>query len=384
MPFTDHQNVTEIATEVTPIIGIAQRKKFSQVRLLIAIAGFVVLASLIAIFFTLLGKHPHQRSPELSFKPSKQRDLLQHDTDAALSSVLPKSALAHKHKHSKRTKANVIQLSENNENIFRCRSQLMIMRHCDKGVKIKVNGETTTTDRRDIFGGGHCSVKGKRRSDYIATLFVKHEESDHFVDSKEITLADKGQHLTSKASKRPQFQAPLRIYALSVERSKKKNYREIETITPLATKFDVPIDDSFGVNEEGELAAKYFQDLSNEVVENVDKMVRYHNATDLYTETIGSQLCNGGMTVVNWKHSLIPALASAFGCGKAEGCPKRYHGSDFDTLWVLTYEYALELDIKNDTYSARHLKKKKEGAVHKDNGIWRVSAQLIKEGFVDQ
>ena len=54
------------------------------------------------------------------------------------------------------------------------------------------------------------------------------------------------------------------------------------------------------------------------------------------------------MTVVNWKHSQIPILARALGCGKNEGCPKRYKGRDFDTMWLLTFQYSLLLDDDED------------------------------------
>jgi len=49
------------------------------------------------------------------------------------------------------------------------------------------------------------------------------------------------------------------------------------------------------------------------------------------------------MTVVNWKHSRIPELARALGCGSAQGCPRKYDSEDFDTVWLITFQYTLML-----------------------------------------
>ena len=108
-----------------------------------------------------------------------------------------------------------------------------------------------------------------------------------------------------------------------------------------------------------------------------------------------NNLCQQGMTVVNWKHSQIPALARALGCGRDDGCPRKYYSNDFDTLWMVTFQYSIRLN--DDRHgglgaipmesSPRHRQsflglKRRHNVNSFDNlGSWKVSAQLINEGF---
>ena len=99
----------------------------------------------------------------------------------------------------------------------------------------------------------------------------------------------------------------------------------------------------------------------------------------------GNSLCNNGLTVVNWKHSRIPSLARALGCGRDEGCPKRYHGKDFDTLWMVTFQYSMSLNDDGIVTplqfegSSRYPRSRKSW-----HGGWMISAQLVNEGFDPQ
>mmetsp|Transcript_27642 Transcript_27642/g.57501 ORF Transcript_27642/g.57501 Transcript_27642/m.57501 type:complete len:440 (+) Transcript_27642:383-1702(+) len=104
------------------------------------------------------------------------------------------------------------------------------------------------------------------------------------------------------------------------------------------------------------------------------------------------ELCNDGMTVVNWKHSRIPKLANALGCGKTEGCPKKYRKSDFDTVWLLTFEYSL-MDggsgalegLEEDSERRLRQKNEKMEKTHPlFRGDWKISARVMNEGFDDE
>ncbi|KAL7531463.1 hypothetical protein ACHAWF_003781 [Thalassiosira exigua] len=292
----------------------------------------------------------------------------------------------------------------------------MIMRHCDKEVKVRIHGKEHTTDKRDKFGDRHCSAKGKRRSEYIATLFVEPDEYESLLEKQSgkrevadgippVPMIKSSLRKVSSAAapKKPQFPTPLKLYALAPERPANKpskvhdNFREIETITPLSEKFDLDVDERFGVYEEGDLASDFFEKLSERVTGEVGMMKRAYNGTDSSVAAEArSSLCDNGMTVVNWKHSRIPYLARALGCGANQGCPKKYKGHDFDTVWLLTFQYTLLLDKVDDpdseflaleleslsqtasSSSFRHNGKKRHSSGH---GNWKVSAELVNEGF---
>ena len=115
---------------------------------------------------------------------------------------------------------------------------------------------------------------------------------------------------------------------------------------------------------------------------------RSKDAINDIPESNGNTLCNNGLTVVNWKHSRIPILARALGCGRNEGCPKRYHGKDFDTLWMVTFQYSMSwkdddgmlhtslLEMEGSSRFGRRRKSR--------HGGWKISAQLLNEGFDPQ
>jgi len=331
-------------------------------------------------------------------------------TEISLTGVLPTANATPSQKihHNSHPKGKVKVISDKKQlPTLHCTSQVMIMRHCDKAVKVTRHGKKHTTDKRDKFGDRHCSAKGKKRSKYIATLFVDPKDYQELVEDngKEVAegippvpMIKSGLSKVSSAAarKKPQFPSPLKLYALSSERPKDhENFREIETITPLSNKFHLDVDERFGISEEGDLASDFFEHLSKSVTENVDMMMRTSNPTDSSGVEAELNLCNNGMTVVNWKHSRIPILARALGCGKNQGCPKKYKGHDFDTVWLLTFQYSLslgdinELDVdssllaleslsKSAQVSLRHHKKK---AHSRSNGNWKITAELVNEGF---
>ena len=417
--------------------------------------------SIIAILFSAHVMHDmfrHMRHEHSShYKPNEQLLSLESLTEHALmlsQSAMPSPTIianngggGHASRHPK-GKINVVKdekhHSDNNsnsnnnmeDNIFRCTSQVMIMRHCDKRkVHINKHGEVTkifNTDTRDEDGDRHCSAKGKDRSEYIATLFIDPTNYNELVSEAKpvsdgvppVTFIKsngfEGKVSSPAAKKKPQFPTPLKLYALSSGRPNVKkphkehdNYREIETITPLSEKFGLDVDERYGVDEEGELATDFFSALSDSVTENVHSMKlgggmlkssHSHAEGGGSKDMTSSQLCNSGMTVINWKHSRIPILARALGCGKSEGCPKKYKGHDFDTMWLLTFQYSLSLDdydsaddeLDEDVDASfldleslskvselgsnkgRNLRREKQ---HHHRGTWKITATLVNEGF---
>lgn len=395
------------------------------------IAGAAILALLFSVHSILpsgnvhRSNHPH-KGKNKSFEPKEQLSALQRLTEKSLAGVLPavtsnitpglKSSY---HSHPK-GKLDVLVDEDHTHNhigseVYHCTSQVMIMRHCDKEVKVTHHGKEHTTDKRDKNGDRHCSSKGKHRSKYIATLFIEPGDYQELLahDRKEFSdgipplpmiKSSLSKVSSEAASKKPQFPSPIKLYALSSKRLKNKpskehaNFREIETITPLSKKFHLDVDERFGVEEEGDLASDFFESLSRSVTENINLMMGTSNSTDSSSSSAESeilQLCNHGMTVVNWKHSRIPILAQALGCGKNEGCPKRYKGRDFDTVWLLTFQYSLllggnnDLDVDSSVLALESLSKSAQRSFrhHKKKarpfggGSWKITSELVKEGF---
>lgn len=137
-----------------------------------------------------------------------------------------------------------------------CEATVMLVRHCEK------------EDIRE-----HCSYQGFERSVYLASLFGD--------------------------GKNDRWPLPSYIFALSPagrDNARKMNFREIETVEPLATKAGVTIDDSYPVHRGAEMASEVLTFLQS------------------------GQMC-GKLTVISWKHSEISHLAHKLGCGPFEGCP---------------------------------------------------------------
>ena len=204
-----------------------------------------------------------------------------------------------------------------------CRSTLLLMRHCEKRGK----------EASDSMGNQHCSDIGLERAAYIRTLFGSNAR----------------------------WPLPSKLYALSRGRPgvSHLNYREIETLGPLKNKAGVAIDTRFTAGNERGLARDYFGLLSK------------------------GELC-GKTTVVNWKHSRIPTMAAALGCGYDQGCPRKYHKYEFDKMWKLQYSYNSPIDNGGGTDNNRFLGKKKKSPNEAREGHWTVSGSVVSEGFHPQ
>eukprot|EP00956_Cyclotella_meneghiniana_P007026 scaffold9485_cov69-Cyclotella_meneghiniana.AAC.3 len=372
-----------------------QPNDYMQRRWIRAAIGVAACIGLYKIF-DLISRpptHKYHKIQERSYEPSKQLESLNYLTR----SLLPESSAP--------------QPSEaGGDNVFQCLSQLMIMRHCDKDVKlIGKHDKVRIRDNRDRYGNGHCSDKGKERAMYIASLFVENDQyqglASGTTNQTVNNLSENGAPpipavnatgLSDAVVMKPQFPTPLKIYALNDARynsdpaKEHQNFREVETVIPLADKFHLSVDESFGVNQEGDLAMDFFTSLSKSVEINIDTAL--HGLTD--PEMKGSNdtntgnndsniigLCQNGMTVVNWKHSLIPNLAHALGCGRKQGCPKKYQGHDFDTVWVITYKLSV-LVAKEQLNKENHRWLKHMPKLSAENVLsWEISAQTIQEGF---
>lgn len=197
-----------------------------------------------------------------------------------------------------------------------CESTIVLMRHCEK------TGPNTT----DAAGNRHCSAVGMDRAEFLPTLF----------------------------GKQGRWPNPKAIYALSMHRVGKKhmNFREIETLEPLAEQANVGINSKFHVGHEPYLAEHIFDKLASGV------------------------LCDG-VSVISWKHTHIPAMSASLGCGKNEGCPSFYPDRDFEQLWIIHYVYGPTAhDGEEEEGSTRNLKKKKA-----PDASWTVSGSVTRQGF---
>ena len=154
-----------------------------------------------------------------------------------------------------------------------CESTVIILRHCEKGA-IKE----------------HCAYEGFERSVYLASLFGN---ASHY-----------------------RWPLPVAIFAeapVGRNDKKKMNFRELETVGPLARAAGVEVDDSYSDD---------FKNLGRDILHAVKR----------------GTLC-GQTIVVVWKHSLIAHMARAMGCGPEQGCPVDYSGKTFDEVWQVRMVY---------------------------------------------
>ena len=169
---------------------------------------------------------------------------------------------------------------------------------------------------------------GFERAKYIATLFGDNDE---------------------------RWPSPARIYALAPgDRNNDlvKNWREVETVTPLSQKLNVPIDASYGLNDKNDFADHLFGLLRS------------------------GEAC-GKMALISWKHGDIPSLAHRLGCGPKQGCPTDFDEMDFDSAWEIRYMYKKE---QYAPYPIAEEEKKK----HKLWGLhpeWWVFGKVEQENF---
>jgi hypothetical protein len=161
-----------------------------------------------------------------------------------------------------------------------CESTLVIIRHCEKeGPAVE-----------DEEGDQHCSYIGHERAHFLPTLFGPHH-----------------------------WPVPKLLYALAPGRGNWINYRELETLTPLAMKYGLPIHSEFS-NNEG-------------LVE------------DYFTKLATGEMC-GAMALVSWKHSMIGELAEFLGC---PDCPPNFPETSYDEVWQIKFVYnVIETEVYDE------------------------------------
>jgi hypothetical protein len=88
-------------------------------------------------------------------------------------------------------------------------------------------------------------------------------------------------------------------------------------------------------------------------------------------------------------------LAKAFGCGKRQGCHKRWKGRDVNSMWLLTFHYSVitgDVEVESSTLDLESLlalqlvsHHKKRAAKHEAlatrSGTWEVTGELVHAGF---
>ncbi|PYS23759.1 MAG: hypothetical protein DMF72_08180 [Acidobacteria bacterium] len=171
-------------------------------------------------------------------------------------------------------------------------SQVLIIRH----------GEKVGDPKKDDDGGRHLSIRGSARAAALPSLFAGplpqlsckfHAHPEGFVgEYRQIPLKGAA----------PRFSTPNHIFATEPSKHSK---RPLETVLPLATALNLPVNDSVKDDDAG-----------------IKKMV---NA--VLTEYPGQ------IVLICWHHGKIPEIAKALGIAK----PPKWDGKVFDRVWQITF-----------------------------------------------
>jgi hypothetical protein len=263
-----------------------------------------------------------------------------HDSDFDDDSIHVVSAPAATNKEGHR---NIKKLSkstiEANATRAGCESTVLLMRHCEK---------EGGPERTDADGNEHCDYVGRERARWFPSLFGPGHR----------------------------WPIPSYLYALSPTRGDSKLvFRSVESLTPLADKFGLAIHQDYQSN--------------NELVKGV-------------FEALSSGEACGKLTIVNWRHHMMPNLAMKLGC---QFCPLEYPEHSFDEVWQLKFVWNVadteigrrkNEDAENPSSSSspmppppllrRNLKKSKYEAatktIEKDTmPLWTIYSTVTKQYF---
>eukprot|EP00586_Coscinodiscus_wailesii_P000792 CAMPEP_0172486900 /NCGR_PEP_ID=MMETSP1066-20121228/15673_1 /TAXON_ID=671091 /ORGANISM="Coscinodiscus wailesii, Strain CCMP2513" /LENGTH=299 /DNA_ID=CAMNT_0013253145 /DNA_START=250 /DNA_END=1149 /DNA_ORIENTATION=+ len=171
-----------------------------------------------------------------------------------------------------------------------CQSTVLIIRHCEK-----------------TYSKEHCNTIGYERAKYLATLFGDNNE---------------------------RWPKPSHIFATSPNRDHRNVYRQVETVQPLSTRTNVPIEEYKLWNTSG-------------------------MANDILDLLWSGELCSK-FIVVSWEHFDMPHLAQRLGCGVEQGCPLDYPSMEYDNAWEIQFVYDED---------------------KKERGHWLVFGSVQAEGF---
>ena len=170
--------------------------------------------------------------------------------------------------------------------------QVLIIRH----------GEKVGDPKKDDDGGRHLSIRGSARAAALPSLFVAAQPQLSCKLHRKAEEFHGGYQQIPINGKASRFSTPNYIFA--TQRSKHSN-RPIETVTPLGTALNLPVNDGFADKDK-----------------DIRKMV--------------SAILNdypGKMILVCWHHGKIPDLAKALGIAK----PPKWDGKVFDRVWQITF-----------------------------------------------
>jgi len=111
--------------------------------------------------------------------------------------------------------------------------------------------------------------------------------------------------LFEKSDRRPTpFPKPDFIFAA---KNSGKSHRPVQTVTPLASKFDLPVDARFTNDDPVKLAEELF----------------------------GNAKYEGKTILISWRHGTTPELVAVL---NATGFPKSWKDGVFDRVWQITYD----------------------------------------------
>ena len=194
---------------------------------------------------------------------------------------------------------------------------------CESTLLILRHCEKLGPSEVDKNGNFHCSYLGQERAYFLATLFGT------------------------------RWPNPSQLFALTPERDDHLNFREYETLHPLSLKTGIPIE----IADESNLPGQYFRLLQS------------------------GDMC-GKLTVVSWKHAIIPDLAQRLGCTEDDGCPSTYPEETFDQVWQLKYVFYpwAPDDLEEEKEFLHNAMNRRLQGSRKQNG-WRVFATVSQQGF---
>lgn len=278
-----HQDNSHCTGPTTPRGGQAQRRRRHHKKKLATTLAVILSSITTTILFLLLLLWPHMPSEQEreiaqaydmplwgSARRIRQAVATTADTSATTldRSIGVVRDILHNHHHH----PALVDPYYNNT-LPGCEMTVLLLRHCEKG------------NIRE-----HCDYMGYERSVYLASSVFGER-----------------------------WPLPALIYAQGPggrHNRHKMNFRELETIGPLAEKANVSVDDSFHSG-------------------NINEMVQEILA-------LRPALC-GQAVVVSWKHSDMGHLARHLGCGPLQGCPVDYNGKTFDQVWQIKHIYAQAL-----------------------------------------
>jgi hypothetical protein len=165
----------------------------------------------------------------------------------------------------------------------RCPQQVLIIRHAEK-----------TGDKADV----HLSGQGRERAEVLYRLFVASKDRPDPFPTPDFIIA------ASNAS---------------------DSQRPLETVTPLAMRLKLPINDTY----QSKLPPASGPDDGKDSTAKAPGMLALRDAL------FGEPKYFGKTILVSWRHSTLPELAKTL---KASKVPAKWEDNVFDRVWQITYD----------------------------------------------